>query len=149
MFSRLCTLWVNHICEGAKLDKCGWNYCKKRNIDGLVQERRNSIADAMELRLSCINPSVWYLRRTFLVLHMESSPQTLYAFSTSQETWSCLYTVYFTVLYLTHWGQDKMAAISKKTFPNACSSMKIVVVWFKFHLNKFPGIQWTMSQCIG
>ena len=27
-------------------------------IDGLVQERRNSIADAMELRLSCTNPSM-------------------------------------------------------------------------------------------
>ena len=53
----------------------------------------------MELPVSCINPSVWYLRRTFLVLHTESSPQTSYAHSTSQETWSCLYTVYFTVLY--------------------------------------------------
>ena len=28
-------------------------------IDGLVQERRNSSALAIELRLSCINPSVW------------------------------------------------------------------------------------------
>ena len=27
--------------------------------DGLVQERRNSIADALELRLSCTNPSSW------------------------------------------------------------------------------------------
>ena len=27
------------------------------NIGGLVQERRNSIADALELRLSCFNPS--------------------------------------------------------------------------------------------
>ena len=27
-------------------------------IDGLVQERRNSIALAMELRLSCTNPSI-------------------------------------------------------------------------------------------
>ena len=27
------------------------------NIGGLVQERRNSIADALELRLSCTNPS--------------------------------------------------------------------------------------------
>ena len=26
---------------------------------GLVQERRNSIANALELRLSCINPSMW------------------------------------------------------------------------------------------
>ena len=32
-------------------------YCT-RYIDGLVQERRNSIALAMELRLSCINPSI-------------------------------------------------------------------------------------------
>ena len=28
-------------------------------IDGLMQERRNSSALAMELRLSCINPSRW------------------------------------------------------------------------------------------
>ena len=28
------------------------------DIDGLVQERRNSSALAMELRLSCINPSI-------------------------------------------------------------------------------------------
>ena len=27
-------------------------------IDGLVQERRNSIANALELRLSCTNPSM-------------------------------------------------------------------------------------------
>ena len=29
------------------------------HIDGLVQERRNSIANALKLRLSCINPSIW------------------------------------------------------------------------------------------
>ena len=28
-------------------------------FDGLVQERRNSIANALELRLSCTNPSMW------------------------------------------------------------------------------------------
>ena len=28
-------------------------------IDGLMQERRNSIANALELRLSCTNPSKW------------------------------------------------------------------------------------------
>ena len=27
--------------------------------DGLVQERHNSIANALELRLSCTNPSNW------------------------------------------------------------------------------------------
>ena len=30
------------------------------DIDGLVQERRNSSALALELRLSCINPLIWY-----------------------------------------------------------------------------------------
>ena len=30
-----------------------------RDIDGLVQERRNSSALAMELRLSCTNQSTW------------------------------------------------------------------------------------------
>ena len=33
----------------------------KHHIDGLVQEWRNSIALAMELRLSCINPLTWAL----------------------------------------------------------------------------------------
>ena len=31
----------------------------KDNIDGLVQKRRNSIALAMELHLSCTNPSIY------------------------------------------------------------------------------------------
>ena len=31
------------------------------HINGLVQERRNSIANAMELRLSCANPSTCWL----------------------------------------------------------------------------------------
>ena len=33
-----------------------------QNIDGLVQERRNSSALAMELRLFCTNPSIWYAK---------------------------------------------------------------------------------------
>ena len=32
------------------------------NIDGLMQERRNFIANELELRLSCINPSIWCKR---------------------------------------------------------------------------------------
>ena len=32
------------------------------HFDGLVQERRNSSTLAMELRLSCTNPSTWALR---------------------------------------------------------------------------------------
>ena len=38
-------------------------------IDRLVQERRNSSALAMELRLSCINPSTWYLMIIYLQIN--------------------------------------------------------------------------------
>ena len=48
--------------------------------------------------------------------------------------------------FLTHWGRDKMADILRTTFSNACSSMKIVVFWFKFHCNMFPWSQSTIIQ---
>ena len=35
----------------------------KEQIDRLVQERRNCNALAMELRLSCINPLIWYTHK--------------------------------------------------------------------------------------
>ena len=37
-------------------------------INGLVQERRNSIANALELRLSCTNPSIWCCTRSYYKL---------------------------------------------------------------------------------
>ena len=40
------------------------------NFDGLVQERRNSSALAMELRLSCTNPSI--LAPTRSTFHMQA-----------------------------------------------------------------------------
>ena len=35
-------------------------------MDGLVQERRNSIANALELHISCTNPSIYNLVITVL-----------------------------------------------------------------------------------
>ena len=32
-------------------------HTSEHQLDGLVQEKRNSSADALELRLSCTNPS--------------------------------------------------------------------------------------------
>ena len=43
------------------------------DIDGLVQERGNSIANALELRLSCANPSVYSIK-----VGMLSALQELY-----------------------------------------------------------------------
>ena len=34
------------------------------HLNGLVQERRNSIANALEVRLSCTNPSIWFYVKT-------------------------------------------------------------------------------------
>ena len=42
------------------------------------------------------------------------------------------------VIELTHWGQDKMAAIFQTTFLNAFSWMKIYEFQLKFHWNKGP-----------
>ena len=44
--------------EWILLDPFGWRYGW---IFMLVQERRNSSASAMELRLSCTNPLIWYV----------------------------------------------------------------------------------------
>ena len=38
---------------------CSLNWKDQDQFDGLVQERRNSIANALELCLSCANPSNW------------------------------------------------------------------------------------------
>ena len=41
--------------------------CMINHVDGLVQERRNSIAYALGLRLSCSNPPMWmiYFQMTY------------------------------------------------------------------------------------
>ena len=41
------------------------------HIDGLVQERRNSSANALELRLSCTNPSK---SPTFVIVQLYAIP---------------------------------------------------------------------------
>ena len=45
---------------------------------------------------------------------------------------------------LTHWGRDKMDAISQTTFSHTISSMKTVVFWLNFHWNMFARVQLTI-----
>ena len=42
---------------------------------------------------------------------------------------------------LTHWGRDKMAAVSQTTFSNAFSWMKMCEFWLKFHRSLFLRVQ--------
>ena len=53
------------------MSDCG-HYCRcLHKIDGLVQERRNSIANALELCLSCTNPSKWWSVLAFIIYSCE------------------------------------------------------------------------------
>ena len=49
-------------------------------------------------------------------------------------------------LLLTHWGRDKMAAISQTTLSNAFSRMKISEFWLKFHWSLFLRVWLTIFQ---
>ena len=46
--------------------------------------------------------------------------------------------------HLTHWGRERMAAISHTTFLNAFSWMKIYEFRLKFHWSLFPRVQLTI-----
>ena len=52
----------------------------------------------------------------------------------------------FIHVFLTHWGRDKMDAISQTTFSSAFSWMKIFEFWLKFHWSLFPRVQLTIFQ---
>ena len=47
---------------------------------------------------------------------------------------------------LTHWGWDKMAAISQTTLSNVFSWMKILEFWLKFHWSLLTKVQLTIFQ---
>ena len=53
-------------------------------------------------------------------------------------TWACF--------NLTHWGRDKMAAVSQTMFSNAFSWMKIYEFWLIFHWSLFLRVQLTIFQ---
>ena len=64
MNNKLSTSWLKQHLIMNVLKRCsnGCNEGFQQHIDGLVQERRNSGALAMELRLSCTNPSTYFLQ---------------------------------------------------------------------------------------
>ena len=73
----------------------GCHYNTVQHIDGLVQERRNSVANTLELRLSCTNPSMlWHYiqhdnhsNRTWLNQDFKLTKHTTY-FALTGELWS-------------------------------------------------------------
>ena len=47
---------------------------------------------------------------------------------------------------LTHWGRDKMVAVSQTTLSNAFSWMKMLELRLKFHWSLFLWVQFTIIQ---
>ena len=54
--------------------------------------------------------------------------------------------IYIRARHLTHWGRDKMAAISQTMFSNAFSWMKMYEFRLKFHWSLFLRFQLTIFQ---
>ena len=52
--------YFSHLSTQCSLKKHNNTWHFGLHIDGLMQERRNFIANALELRLSCTYPSIWY-----------------------------------------------------------------------------------------
>ena len=50
------------------------------------------------------------------------------------------------VTTLTHWGRDKMAAVSQTTFSNAFSWMKMIEFRLRFYWSLFPRVQLIIFQ---
>ena len=58
----------------------------------------------------------------------------------------CISNMEFVMSSLTHWGRDKMDAISQTTFSNAFCWMRMFEYRLKFHWSLFLRVQLTISQ---
>ena len=65
-------------------------------------------------------------------------------------TWSCssflMDVVSNEFVSSTHWGRDKMAAVSQTTLSNVFSWMRMLEFWLRFHWSLFLRVQLTIIQ---
>ena len=82
---------------------------------------------------------------------------TVRSYVSFKEMWFQIVTIYFILcnafsgsfwkhVALTHWGRDKMAAISQTMFSNAFSWMKMHELWLRFHWGLFLRVQLTIFK---
>ena len=98
--------------------------------------------------LVCCNsytPNEW--RKSSMILHAvcDYGATLCLVYGSHTVEWGIGYAQADKVL-LTHWGQDKMAAIFQTTFSNAFSSMKMFEFCWRFHWSLFLRVQLTISQ---
>ena len=71
--------------------------------------------------------------------HGNQKPFSIYGWVSSQTMIRGFTNVKYLLLFLTHWGQEKMAAIFQITFSNGLSRMKMYAFWSKFHCSLIQG----------
>ena len=88
-------------------------------IDGLMQERRNSIANTLELRLFCTNPSKLLIHASKASFWQPIASSIMHHYRWQQLTDHKFWQPHWlTFESLTHWGRDKMADILYTAFSN-------------------------------
>ena len=63
-----------------------------------------------------------------------------------RSSWIWVVYLLFFIWYLTHWGRDKMDAISQTTCSSAYFLMKMFEFWFKFHWSLFVRVHLIIIQ---
>ena len=121
------------------------------HVDGLVQERRNSIADALELRLSCANPSISYLVVTAIIL--QAVPQWLkQSIDQNSNTWKTPHSspmrVSYGVSVVRIW--DKLA-VEMAPYCIMFNPMLSALFWswWVHHCWKWTRTLWIWWHCVG
>ena len=95
-------------------------------IDGLVQERHNSIANALELRLSCTDPSIltWKLWNTLIMVNYHSDIQKYILNVQTSMMW---HKSINTLSWIRSLSSAKM--IHRKLLPRLSGTCPFIVCW--------------------
>ena len=89
----------------------------------------------------------WWTSNKLFSKPMRASSLYIYASPGLEEVMvACPWCMWFVVTNVTHWGRDKMAAISQTIFWYALPWMKSFVFWLKFHWSLFWRVQFTTTH---
>ena len=131
----------------------GWMSWLMMKLSDLIEISQTYRKQSYVIIYPCPNPRwniIWILTHIGLVtpysilgLGQHSLSHGLMA-----DTWTnvTLWSARSCGINLTHWGQDKMAAIFQTTFWNALSWMNVYRFLLRFHWSLFPGVQITIFQ---
>ena len=109
------------------------------HIDGLVQERRNFIANAVELRLSCINSSILL---TFLVVRCKHTwtPLLLFIFCFLLTCVTAARMLPYIIMYESKYEANKPSRVQSLKYMYYIHVI-MIITWF-WHDLTWPDLTW-------